>query len=70
MKTESARSSAPESIQPKRLAFFERYLIVWVLVCMGVGLAFGKLLVPSVVEEPAGPEKLRQHFNVNPIHQA
>lgn len=27
---------------PKRLAFFERYLTVWVLICMGVGLAFGK----------------------------
>jgi len=29
---------------PRHLAFFERYLTVWVLVCMGVGLAFGKLL--------------------------
>ncbi len=29
---------------PKRLAFFERYLTLWVLACMGVGLAFGKLL--------------------------
>jgi ACR3 family arsenite transporter len=29
---------------PKRLAFFERYLSVWVLACMGVGIAFGKLL--------------------------
>jgi ACR3 family arsenite transporter len=29
---------------PKRLAFFERYLTLWVLVCMVVGLAFGKLL--------------------------
>lgn len=29
---------------PKRLAFFERYLTVWVLVCMVVGIAFGKLL--------------------------
>ncbi len=28
----------------KRLAFFERYLTVWVLLCMLVGLAFGKLL--------------------------
>ncbi len=32
---------------PKRLAFFERYLTVWVLVCMVVGIAFGKLL-PAV----------------------
>jgi ACR3 family arsenite transporter len=29
--------------QPKRLAFFERYLTLWVLVCMAVGVAFGKL---------------------------
>ena len=29
---------------PKRLAFFERYLTLWVLVCMAVGLLFGKLL--------------------------
>jgi ACR3 family arsenite transporter len=29
---------------PRRLAFFERYLTVWVLVCMVVGVAFGKLL--------------------------
>src|SRR6266404_1022083 len=35
--------SAPV-IAPKRLAFFERYLTVWVLVCMVVGVAFGKLL--------------------------
>ena len=28
----------------KRLNFFERYLSVWVLVCMVVGVAFGKLL--------------------------
>ncbi len=26
------------------MAFFERYLTVWVLVCMAVGVAFGKLL--------------------------
>ena len=28
---------------PKRLAFFERYLTVWVFLCMVVGVAFGKL---------------------------
>src|ERR1051325_4074410 len=28
----------------KRLAFFERYLTVWVLLCMVVGVGFGKLL--------------------------
>jgi arsenite transporter len=28
---------------PKRLAFFERYLTIWVFVCMIVGVALGKL---------------------------
>src|SRR4051812_35435449 len=28
----------------KRLNFFERYLSLWVLICMGIGVAFGKLL--------------------------
>jgi ACR3 family arsenite transporter len=31
-------------IVPKRLAFFERYLTVWVLLCMVVGVAFGRFL--------------------------
>src|ERR1700741_4046502 len=31
-------------VAPKRLAFFERHLTVWVLVCLVVGVAFGKLL--------------------------
>jgi arsenite transporter len=44
MKNESAVPVASSSNQPKRLAFFERYLTLWVLVCMVVGLAFGKLL--------------------------
>jgi ACR3 family arsenite transporter len=35
---------------PKRLAFFERYLTVWVLLCMVVGVAFGKLL-PEVTSK-------------------
>ena len=33
-----------QTTTPKRLAFFERYLTVWVLLCMVVGVAFGKLL--------------------------
>ncbi len=32
------------AIAPKRLAFFERYLTEWILLCMVVGVAFGKLL--------------------------
>jgi ACR3 family arsenite transporter len=35
---------AIETTSPRRLAFFERYLTVWVLGCMVVGVAFGKLL--------------------------
>ena len=31
-----------QSTAPKRLAFFERYLTVWVFLCMVVGVAFGK----------------------------
>src|ERR1017187_6599719 len=42
----SIAASAGQLAQPapKRLAFFERYLTVWVLLCMVVGVAFGKLL--------------------------
>ena len=32
-----------ETTSPKRLAFFERYLTVWVFLCMVVGVAFGKI---------------------------
>jgi ACR3 family arsenite transporter len=32
-----------QAMPAKRLAFFERYLTVWVLACMVVGVAFGKL---------------------------
>jgi len=34
--------------QPKRLSFFERYLTLWVAVCMAVGVLAGKLL-PEMV---------------------
>ncbi|MBI1361527.1 MAG: ACR3 family arsenite efflux transporter [Alphaproteobacteria bacterium] len=44
MKSESTNETLAKSEAPKRLAFFERYLTVWVLLCMVVGLAFGKLL--------------------------
>ncbi len=35
-------SNAPDS--PKRLAFFERYLTLWVFLCMIVGIVIGKFL--------------------------
>src|SRR5690349_21297673 len=41
--TAAAPLVAPASA-PKRLGFFERYLTVWVLLCMLVGVGFGKLL--------------------------
>ena len=44
MSNQSAVASAVPLTEPKRLAFFERYLTVWVLACMVVGVAFGKLL--------------------------
>ena len=42
----SATATTDELAQPaaKRLAFFERYLTVWVFLCMVVGVAFGKAL--------------------------
>ena len=45
MSLEGCNNMKSETATPiKRLAFFERYLTVWVLVCMVVGVAFGKLL--------------------------
>ena len=40
---------------PPRLAFFERYLSLWVALCMAAGLALGKL-APSVVGSLRGLE--------------
>jgi len=43
-------------VPPKpRLAFFERYLSLWVILCMAAGLALGKFL-PSAVESLRGLE--------------
>ena len=38
---------------PKRLAFFERYLTVWVFLCMVAGVALGKAL-PGVTAALSG----------------
>jgi ACR3 family arsenite transporter len=40
---------------PPRLAFFERYLSVWVALCMLAGVAFGKLL-PGAIQDLRGLE--------------
>ncbi len=43
--TESASAAVAAPVaEPKRLAFFERYLTVWVFLCMVVGVALGKAL--------------------------
>ena len=44
MSNPSAVTTAVPLAEPKRLAFFERYLSVWVLLCMAVGVAFGRML--------------------------
>lgn len=45
----SSAASAASEIEPKRLNFFERYLTLWVFLCMGLGLALGKFL-PAFTE--------------------
>ena len=30
--------------EPKHLSFFERYLSIWVALCMGIGIFLGKQL--------------------------
>lgn len=47
--------TAGESKAPKRLNFFERYLSLWVLLCMVIGIALGKLL-PGAVNSLSGME--------------
>ena len=42
--TAFAADTAPPLAEPKRLAFFERYLTVWVFLCMVAGVALGRLL--------------------------
>lgn len=41
---EGSPTIQPKSIAPKRLAFFERYLTLWVFLCMVAGVIAGKLL--------------------------
>ena len=50
MSAETKFVSQTNATQPeaKRLAFFERYLTVWVFVCMAAGLALGKLAPGAV----------------------
>ena len=41
-------TAALPALEPKRLNFFERYLSLWVLVCMVIGVGAGKLLPNAV----------------------
>jgi len=49
MTTESDGLAAKTMKEPKRLNFFERYLSLWVLICMVVGVGLGKLLPDFIV---------------------
>jgi ACR3 family arsenite transporter len=53
-----AAASTPPPQAPPRLAFFERYLPLWVALCMAVGVMFGKAL-PAAVQSLRGLEFAR-----------
>ena len=36
-----------EEVESSGIGFFERYLSVWVILCMGIGIALGRFL-PSI----------------------
>ncbi|AWM39132.1 Sodium Bile acid symporter family protein [Gemmata obscuriglobus] len=40
----SATQTPPETAAPKRMSVFERYLTVWVALCMALGVAIGRTL--------------------------
>ncbi len=48
----------------KQLDFFERYLSLWVLVCMAVGIAFGKLLPDLTITLSQWEFGTDSHINV------
>ncbi len=47
----------------KRLAFFERYLTLWVAACMVLGVALGRAF-PAVAHRLSGMEWGRSHVNI------
>ena len=51
----AAENATARVIVPKRLGFFERYLTLWVGICMVAGLALGKL-APGLVNALRGME--------------
>jgi len=55
MSNQSLAVTAAPLAEPKRLAFFERYLTVWVFLCMVAGVALGRAL-PEVTAALSGLE--------------
>ncbi len=49
---------------PKRLDFFERYLTLWVFLCMMVGMAFGKLMPGATAALSALEFGKASHVNI------
>ena len=65
MNTKAALSTGPVVLpQPKRLDFFERYLSLWVFVCMIVGVTLGRFL-PEITRQVSSLEFGRNsHVNI------
>ena len=53
--SDAATAQVERSVEPKRLALFERYLTIWVFLCMLLGVALGKAL-PEVTSILSGLE--------------
>ena len=58
-------AAIPPLIDKTRLAFFERYLSLWVGLCMAAGVALGKL-VPSAVQSLRIPGTKRSELIDDP----
>ena len=54
-KVEKLFGSVPPKAEERRIGFFERYLSVWVALCMAAGILLGKL-VPSLTHTLRGIE--------------
>src|SRR5690606_15638878 len=54
----------PMTSATKRLAFFERYLSIWVLLCMLAGVAIGKLMPTATTGLSAWEFGQNSHVNV------
>ncbi len=48
MTTQSAKHPPVDKPQTKQMNFFERYLSLWVVICMGIGISLGKLFPQEI----------------------